>query len=102
MKPSTLSTSSLFLRSTVAVGAIFALILIFAHEVFPNTPSSTVLFTATLGMVGIFTAACLLIIVKATINQFILKQGGIDTAWLWFNSKPEALEANTANKQISS
>lgn len=99
MKLVKLITSSLFWRSAVAIAAIFALILVFAREVFPHTPSSIVLLAATLGMVGIFTVASLLIILKATINQFVLKHGGIDTAWLWFNSKPQALERLTSDKQ---
>lgn len=86
------STASLILRTGIAAAALVTLMLVFANDVFPQV-AFTKLITITLAFsLAILIAAAAVIYLKANINQFVLRRGGVDTAWLWFAHNPPGID----------
>jgi hypothetical protein len=83
------SLAATLLRATLAAALIAAIVVFIAAQVLPGTSSLAALgYTALAAL--IVTAV---IALRLAIGQWILRRGGTDTQWFWFNSEPRGLEA---------
>lgn len=93
------TTRQFTLKLAILALASVALMIIFSNDVVPHVPKLTVL-AYTVGTLCAL-AACLftVIILKGSINQYVLNRGGIDTAWLWFSNNPKGLNQAQTSKE---
>ena len=57
----------------------------------PNVPLVTVLLYSVVGAMVVFFVLVVATIATLTFAQFILRKGGTDVQWFWFQSEPEGL-----------
>jgi hypothetical protein len=76
------------LKVAVAAAAVVALVAIPARELVPNiTLAKLALYIACAFVALVVAAVCSL-----QFAQFILRKGGTDPQWFWFNAEPPGLE----------
>ena len=98
------STRSLRLwaKGVIAMSAMFSLAVIAASKLAPATPLGTALLYAALGAVAGLLALVVASVIIATLAQFVLKHGGTDAQWFWFNGEPRGLRWLRADARAES
>lgn len=84
--------NSLFLRVTLCVGLLGAVIIFFANELAPSVPLTTVFAKVAIGILVFSSLAIAAIVAEGTINQWTFKNGGADVQWFWFAKDPPGAE----------
>jgi hypothetical protein len=74
--------------AALALGSLAAMV---AQSVAPALTLGTALLWALAGAVALFVLLVLWSVMLATIAQLILKHGGTDPQWFWFNGEPRGL-----------
>jgi len=75
--------------AALALGALAA---VAAKSVVPDMPLPTALWYAAIGALALFVILVVWSVIAATLMQRILKQGGTDPDWFWFNGEPPGLQ----------
>lgn len=78
-------------KAALAVASLSALAVMVGADVAPQVPRSTVLMYGLAGSLAALATMVVALIVSLTFNQFILRHGGTDPQWFWFNTEPRGL-----------
>jgi hypothetical protein len=84
--------ASFFLRISVCIGLLGALIIFFADELAPSVPLTAVFAKVAIGILVFSALAIAAIVLEGTINQWTFKNGGADVQWFWFSKDPPGAE----------
>lgn len=79
----------------VAAAAVVAVVAIPAREIAPDLSLSRLIIY----LAGAFAGLVLLAICSLQFAQFILRRGGTDAQWFWFNREPPGLEQQRAKSK---
>jgi hypothetical protein len=79
-------------KTFLAIIMLSILIGVASADLAPTVPLASVFIICAIAAAILLTVIGFAIIISANINQFILKKGGTDTAWFWFNREPPGLE----------
>jgi hypothetical protein len=101
MKPSSLDRGETMKRFNIATGVLPRIVLasislasIFAvagHNISPETPVMVWLLYCLLGAAVIGAALIGLAVVHLAVGQWVLRKGGTDPQWFWFDREPQGL-----------
>lgn len=58
----------------------------------PDVPLKKILLNCAIGAGVLFVIFISAVVVMLTFSQFILRKGGTDTSWFWFEGEPPGLE----------
>jgi hypothetical protein len=76
------------LKLAVAAAAVVTIVAIPAGELVPNITIAELVFYIACAFVGLMVVA----VCSLQFAQFILRKGGTDPQWFWFNAEPPGLE----------
>lgn len=85
--------AKLILKSLLAVLALSALAVVAGRSLSPGTPALTVLAYAALLGVAVLFGVIMCVIMGGHWNQFTLRAGGTDAAWMKWGGEPPGLTA---------
>ncbi|GAB3253916.1 hypothetical protein [Chitinimonas naiadis] len=90
-----LSKSSLIGTAKVllALAIIGSTAAVASRPLLPDVPVSTLVIYGVLALIVLTAASAALLVASLTLRQFILRKGGMDTQWLWFDRDPKGLVA---------
>jgi ABC-type multidrug transport system permease subunit len=71
-------------------------------QLVPNLPLALVLLYSVLGAVALLVIMVVVTTATLTLAQFILRKGGTDPQWFWFNSEPPGLVQLRAQEKAES
>jgi hypothetical protein len=84
--------NSLVWKIPLTVLLLGTLAAVAARGLVPEMPLASALLYALLGTGALFVILVLWSVIAATLMQFILKHGGTDPDWFWFNGEPPGLQ----------
>ena len=82
----------LVLKSLTASVALAALVAIAGADLFPTTPTLTVIAYAGCAVLIVLALLAMAIVAGQCWNQFGLNHGGADPKWMWFGGEPPGLQ----------
>jgi hypothetical protein len=82
----------LAVKALLAIVMLAALAGVAGSQLAPDVPFATILLNCAMWAAGMFVALVVVTVLSLNFNQFILRHGGTDVDWLWFNSEPLGLE----------
>lgn len=80
------------MKTIITMILIFTLIGIASADLAPNVPLAYILIACAIAVPIFLIILIYGIIGGASFNQSIIRRGGMDTSWLWFNSGPPGFE----------
>lgn len=78
-------------KTPIVVFALGTLAAVSSHSIFPQLPLLTRLGYAALLAGALFVVLVVAAVIFATVMQWILRHGGTDPDWFWFNGEPPGL-----------
>ena len=72
---------------------IAGLILVAAQDLVPDMSYAKLFAYIVFGLVALAVNLVGLSVIYLNVYQWVLRKGGTDTAWFWFNSEPKGLMA---------
>ena len=87
------STHSKQVAAKVLLAAMLLSLLagVAGSQLAPKLPLHLVLLYSALGVAALFALLALAIVARLTFVQFIMRKGGTDPQWLWFQAEPPGL-----------
>lgn len=82
------SIKSLAARSLVATALLALVAAIVGLHLAPTAPLRVVLICSALGAAAVLVLLVAVAIVSLTLSQFVLRKGGTDPQWFWFDDEP--------------
>ena len=82
----------LVLKSLIASVALAALVAMAGADLFPSTPTLTVIAWAGCAVLIVVALLAMAIVAGQCWNQFGLNHGGTDPKWMWFGGEPPGLQ----------
>ena len=82
----------LVLKSLIASVALAALVAMAGADLFPSTPTLTVIAYAGCAVLIVVALLAMAIVAGQCWNQFGLNHGGTDPKWMWFGGEPPGLQ----------
>jgi hypothetical protein len=80
------------LKIFLAIIIISIIVGLASADMAPDVPIASVLIVCAIAAAIFFVALILCIIGGASFNQEIIRSGGTDASWFWFNAEPPGLE----------
>jgi hypothetical protein len=80
------------MKMILAIVLISILVCIASADMAPDVPFSTVLIICAIAAVILLIVLIFAIIIGGSVNQVIIRNGGTDPAWFWFEGEPPGLE----------
>ena len=81
--------AKLFIAGLLIIG----LIVLAAQDLAPNMSYAKLFVYIFLGLAALAVNLVGLSVIYLNVYQWVLRKGGTDTAWFWFNSEPKGLMA---------
>ena len=81
--------AKLFIAGLLIIG----LIVLAAQDLAPNTSYAKLFVYIFLGLAALAVTLVGLSVIYLNVYEWVLRKGGTDTAWFWFNSEPKGLMA---------
>ena len=81
--------AKLFIAGLLIIG----LIVLAAQDLAPNMSYAKLFVYIFLGLAALAVNLVGLSVIYLNVYQWVLRKGGTDTAWFWFNSEPKGLTA---------
>ena len=72
---------------------IAGLIVVAAQDLAPNMSYAKLFAYIFIGLAALAVNLVGLSVIYLNVYQWVLRKGGVDTAWFWFNSEPKGLMA---------
>nr|WP_315491622.1 hypothetical protein [uncultured Rhodoferax sp.] len=69
-----------------------ALAVVAGSQLAPKVPLPMVLLYSTVGVLALGAVLVVVLIVFATVAQWVLRKGGTDPQWFWFSGEPPGLQ----------
>jgi len=82
---------TLVFKFGVTVAALAVLAGIAGSQLAPSVPLHVILFYSAIGAIALFVAVMVAVVLTLTLIQFLLRKGGTDPQWFWFNAEPPGL-----------
>lgn len=82
-----------FVKLIVALALLIGLVVIAAQDLAPNISFAKLFAYIFIGLVALVVNLVGLSVIYLNIYQWVLRKGGTDTAWFWFNHEPKGLMA---------
>jgi hypothetical protein len=80
-------------KLSLALILLSTLIGVASTDFAPDVSLISVLIICAIAAPILLTVTGFIVIISATFNQLILRNGGTDASWFWFNGEPPGLEA---------
>ena len=81
--------AKLFIAGLLIIG----LIVLAAQDLAPNMSYAKLFVYIFLGLAALVVTLVGLSVIYLNVYEWVLRKGGTDTAWFWFNSEPKGLTA---------
>ena len=82
-----------FTKLIVALALLVGIVVVAAQDLAPNMSYAKLFAYIFLGLAALAVNLVGLSVIYLNISQWVLRKGGTDTAWFWFNSEPKGLMA---------
>ena len=87
--PTKIKLAKLFIAGLLIIG----LIVLAAQDLAPNMSYAKLFVYIFLGLAALAVTLVGLSVIYLNVYEWVLRKGGTDTAWFWFNSEPKGLMA---------
>jgi hypothetical protein len=82
-----------FAKLIVALALLVGIVVVAAQDLAPNMSYAKLFAYIFIGLAALAVNLVGLSVIYLNISQWVLRKGGTDTAWFWFNSEPKGLMA---------
>ena len=82
-----------FTKLIVALALLVGIVVVAAQDLAPNMSYAKLFAYIFIGLAALAVNLVGLSVIYLNISQWVLRKGGTDTAWFWFNSEPKGLTA---------
>ena len=82
-----------FTKLIVALALLVGIVVVAAQDLAPNMSYAKLFAYFFIGLAALAVNLVGLSVIYLNISQWVLRKGGTDTAWFWFNSEPKGLMA---------
>jgi hypothetical protein len=82
-----------FAKLIVALALLIGIVVVAAQDLAPNISYAKLFAYIFIGLAALAVNLVGLSVIYLNISQWVLRKGGTDTAWFWFNSEPKGLMA---------
>jgi hypothetical protein len=82
-----------FAKFIVALALLIGIVVVAAQDLAPNISYAKLFAYIFIGLAALAVNLVGLSVIYLNISQWVLRKGGTDTAWFWFNSEPKGLMA---------
>ena len=77
----------------VALALLIGIVVVAAQDLAPNMSLAKLFAYSFIGLVALAVNLVGLSVIYLNVYHWVLRKGGTDTAWFWFNSEPKGLMA---------
>jgi hypothetical protein len=91
-----ISNSYILAKVLIAIVTISALIGVASADMAPEVSLISILIVCAIVAGILLVALCIVVTIAGSFNQAIIRNGGTDPAWFWFNGEPPGLEKQRA------
>jgi len=82
-----------FAKLIVALALLIGIVVVAAQDLAPQMSYAKMFAYIFIGLAALAVNLVGLSVIYLNISQWVLRKGGTDTAWFWFNSEPKGLMA---------
>ena len=82
-----------FTKLIIALALLVGIVVVAAQDLAPNMSYAKLFAYIFIGLAALAVNLVGLSVIYLNISQWVLRKGGTDTAWFWFNSEPKGLMA---------
>ena len=82
-----------FAKLIVALALLIGIIVVAAQDLAPQMSYAKMFAYIFIGLAALAVNLVGLSVIYLNVYQWVLRKGGVDTAWFWFNSEPKGLMA---------
>ena len=82
-----------FAKLNVALALLIGIVVVAAQDLAPHMSYTKLFAYIFIGLAALAVNLVGLSVIYLNIYQWVLRKGGVDTAWFWFNSEPKGLMA---------
>jgi hypothetical protein len=82
-----------FAKLIVALALLVGIVVVAAQDLAPNMSYAKLFAYIFIGLAALAVNLVGLSVIYLNFSQWVLRKGGTDTAWFWFNSEPKGLMA---------
>ena len=82
-----------FAKLIVALALLIGIVVVAAQDLAPNISYAKLFAYIFIGLAALAVNLVGLSVIYLNISQWVLRKGGTDTAWFWFNGEPKGLMA---------
>ncbi len=82
-----------FTKLIVALALLVGIVVVAAQDLAPNITYAKLFAYIFIGLAALAVNLVGLSVIYLNIYQWVLRKGGTDTAWFWFNTEPKGLMA---------
>jgi hypothetical protein len=82
-----------FTKLIVALALLVGIVVVAAQDLAPNMSCAKLFAYIFIGLAALAVNLVGLSVIYLNVYEWVLRKGGTDTAWFWFNSEPKGLMA---------
>ena len=82
-----------FTKLIVALALLVGIVVVAAQDLAPNMSYAKLFAYIFIGLAALAVNLVGLSVIYLNVYEWVLRKGGTDTAWFWFNSEPKGLMA---------
>ena len=82
-----------FTKLIVALALLVGIVVVAAQDLAPNMSYAKLFVYIFLGLAPLAVTLVGLSVIYLNVYEWVLRKGGTDTAWFWFNGEPKGLMA---------
>jgi len=82
-----------FTKLIVALALLVGIVVVAAQDLAPNMSYAKLFAYIFIGLAALAVNLVGLSVIYLNVYEWVLRKGGTDTAWFWFNSEPKGLVA---------
>ena len=82
-----------FTKLIVALALLVGIVVVAAQDLAPNMSYAKLFAYIFIGLAALALNLVGLSVIYLNVYEWVLRKGGTDTAWFWFNSEPKGLTA---------
>jgi hypothetical protein len=82
-----------FTKLIVALALLVGIVVVAAQDLAPNMSYAKLFAYIFIGLAALAVNLVGLSVIYLNVYEWVLRKGGTDTAWFWFNSEPKGLLA---------
>lgn len=82
----------ILIKVIIVIFMLSALVSVASADMAPGVSLISILITCAIAAAIFLTILCCAALITASVNQEVIRHGGTDPAWFWFNGEPPGLE----------